>query len=116
MEQDLFHEPYRLDLIPEGREIIAAAKKAGAFGTCISGAGPTLLSLAQKGTEETFISNLSGKFPKFELVPVSMNISGTIVSTYIKGLFSMQKKPNLKPLQAFLQLLRKWKNAFHRIF
>ncbi|WP_391204941.1 homoserine kinase [Psychrobacillus sp. L4] len=85
MEQDLFHEPYRLDLIPESREIIIAAKKAGAFGTCISGAGPTLLSLVQKGTEEKFISNLYGKFPNFELTPVGMNLTGTIVSIYTEG-------------------------------
>lgn len=85
MEQDLFHEPYRLDLIPESREIISAAKKAGAFGTCISGAGPTLLSLVQKGTEEAFITNLFGNFPNFELVPVGMNIAGTIISQYKEG-------------------------------
>ncbi|QFG00564.1 homoserine kinase [Psychrobacillus glaciei] len=85
MEQDLFHEPYRLDLIPESREIILEAKKAGAFGTCISGAGPTLLSLVQKGTEENFISNLNGKFPNFELTQVGMNITGTIVSIYTEG-------------------------------
>ncbi|TQR21521.1 homoserine kinase [Psychrobacillus vulpis] len=80
MEQDLFHEPYRLDLIPESRDIKIAAKKAGAFGTCISGAGPTLLSLIQKGTEEVFISNLNELFPNFELVPVKMNRTGIVVS------------------------------------
>ncbi|WP_144510654.1 homoserine kinase [Bacillus sp. FJAT-22090] len=76
MEQDLFHEPYRLDLIPGSREIKHAAKKAGAYGTCISGAGPTLLSLVPKGTEEAFISKLSGAFPNFQLVPVKMNRTG----------------------------------------
>lgn len=76
MEQDLFHEPYRLDLIPESREIKKAAKKAGAYGTCISGAGPTLLSLIQKGTEDAFISKLDRLFPNFQLVPVKMNRTG----------------------------------------
>lgn len=80
MEQDLFHEPYRLDLIPQSKDIKIAAKNAGAFGTCISGAGPTLLSLVEKGTEEEFISKLKGQFPEFELVAVPMNITGTIVS------------------------------------
>lgn len=79
MEQDLFHEPYRLDLIPESRDIKIAAKKAGAFGTCISGAGPTLLSLVQKGTEEEFVSKLNGLFPNFQLVPVEMNRTGIVV-------------------------------------
>lgn len=80
MEQDLFHEPYRLDLIPESRNIKIAAKNAGAFGTCISGAGPTLLSLVQKGTEEEFVSKLNGVFPNFDLVPVEMNRTGIIVN------------------------------------
>ncbi|GGA39519.1 homoserine kinase [Psychrobacillus lasiicapitis] len=79
MEQDLFHEPYRLDLIPESREIKVAAKNAGAFGTCISGAGPTLLSLVQKGSEQEFISKLDGIFPNFQLVPVEMNRTGIVV-------------------------------------
>lgn len=81
MEQDLFHEPYRLDLIPQSREIKVAAKNAGAFGTCISGAGPTLLSLVQKGSEEEFISKLDGVFPNFQLVPVKMNRTGIVVKT-----------------------------------
>ncbi|MEK4487501.1 homoserine kinase [Psychrobacillus sp. FSL H8-0484] len=85
MEQDLFHEPYRLDLIPQSREIKAQAKKAGAFGTCISGAGPTLLSLVQKGTEEEFVSKLNGIFPDFDLVPVAINRTGTVVSKNKKG-------------------------------
>lgn len=80
MEQDLFHEPYRLDLIPESRNIKVAAKNAGAFGTCISGAGPTLLSLVQKGTEKEFVSKLNGVFSDFDLVPVEMNRTGIIVN------------------------------------
>ena len=85
MEQDLFHEPYRLDLIPESRDIKVAAKNAGAFGTCISGAGPTLLSLVQKGTEIEFISKLDGMFPNFELVPVPINRTGTVTSKNKEG-------------------------------
>lgn len=85
MEQDLFHEPYRLNLIPESKEIKIAAKKAGAYGTCISGAGPTLLSLVERGTEEDFISKLSGIFPNFQLVPVSINRTGIVALKNKKG-------------------------------
>lgn len=80
MEKDLFHEPYRLDLIPQSRDIKLAAKQAGAYGTCISGAGPTLLSLVENGKEEEFISNLNGMFPNFKLVAVAINRTGIIVS------------------------------------
>jgi len=80
MEQDLFHEPYRLDLIPESKDIKIAAKNAGAYGTCISGAGPTLLSLVEKGTEEVFITKLKGHFPEFSLMSVPMNRTGIVVT------------------------------------
>lgn len=80
MEQDLFHEPYRLDMIPQSKEIKIAAKQAGAYGTCISGAGPTLLSLVEKGTEQDFISKLKGQFPDFILVEVPMNRTGVVVT------------------------------------
>ena len=80
MEQDLFHEPYRLDLIPQSKEIKIAAKHAGAYGTCISGAGPTLLSLVEKGTEQDLISKLQGQFPNFNLLAVPMNRTGIVVT------------------------------------
>lgn len=80
MEQDLLHEPYRLDMIPQSKEIKIAAKQAGAYGTCISGAGPTLLSLVEKGTEQDFISKLKGQFPDFNLVEVPMNRTGIVVT------------------------------------
>lgn len=80
MEQDLFHEPYRLDMIPQSKEIKIAAKQVGAYGTCISGAGPTLLSLVEKGTEQDFISKLKGQFPDFNLVEVPMNRTGIVVT------------------------------------
>ena len=80
MEQDLFHEPYRLDLIPQSKEIKITAKQAGAYGTCISGAGPTLLSLVEKGTEQEFISKLKGHFTDFDLVAIPMNRTGIVVT------------------------------------
>lgn len=84
MEEDLFHEPYRLDLIPQSRELKIAAKRAGAFGTCISGAGPTLLSLVQKGKEKEFISQMKNSFSRFSFVPVSINKTGIVATKDIK--------------------------------
>ncbi|WP_277584764.1 homoserine kinase [Psychrobacillus antarcticus] len=80
MEQDLFHEPYRLDLIPQSKDIKIFAKNAGAYGTCISGAGPTLLSLVEKGTEEEFICKLKGHFTDFDIVAIPMNRTGIVVT------------------------------------
>ncbi len=48
--QDRIHQPYRQTLIP-GYEIVqTAALTAGAYGVVISGAGPTILALAQPHT------------------------------------------------------------------
>ena len=85
MEQDLFHEPYRLGLIPKGLEIRRAAKEAGAYGTCISGAGPTLISLVKQGEETSFISRLEGKFPDFHIIPASLNKTGIVVESTKKS-------------------------------
>lgn len=43
--QDRLHQPYRQSLIPHMEEVQKAATQAGAYGSVISGAGPTLLAL-----------------------------------------------------------------------
>lgn len=50
---DRIHQPYRKKLIPGYNSVRRAAMQAGAWGLVISGAGPTLLALAPKGSEET---------------------------------------------------------------
>ncbi|AVX20429.1 homoserine kinase [Carboxydocella sporoproducens DSM 16521] len=42
---DRLHQPYRMPLIPGLNEALAAAQEAGAYGTALSGAGPTILAL-----------------------------------------------------------------------
>ena len=48
--QDRIHQPYRQALIPGYERVQTAALKAGAYGVVISGAGPTILALAQSHT------------------------------------------------------------------
>ena len=43
MERDHFHEPYRLELVPLLPSIRKCAKEFGAYGTALSGAGPSIL-------------------------------------------------------------------------
>jgi homoserine kinase len=50
--QDKIHQPYRKVLIPGYDTVEAAARKAGAYGMVISGAGPTLLALAPAAAAE----------------------------------------------------------------
>ncbi|WP_174614396.1 homoserine kinase [Virgibacillus ihumii] len=49
MERDMFHEPYRAEVIPNYELIRRNAKKKGAFGTVISGAGPSMISFVPDG-------------------------------------------------------------------
>jgi homoserine kinase len=45
---DRIHEPYRWGLIQGGRQVREAALSAGAWGCVISGAGPSILALANR--------------------------------------------------------------------
>lgn len=43
--EDRLHQPYRESLVPGLSEALVAARQAGAWGACLSGAGPTILTL-----------------------------------------------------------------------
>ncbi len=49
--EDRIHQPYRSNLVPGLKKVLAAARLAGARGVCISGAGPSLLALADSNFE-----------------------------------------------------------------
>ena len=49
---DCLHQPYRYPLIPDGEDIIRNAKKLGALGAFISGAGPSIIALVYKGDRD----------------------------------------------------------------
>ena len=44
---DLLHQPYRTKLVPGMQEVFQAAKKAGALGVALSGAGPCLIAFSE---------------------------------------------------------------------
>lgn len=76
MEKDLFHEPYRASLLPEYEQIRQDAKSAGAYGTVISGAGPTMMSLVPKGKGETIAQALQAKLKHYEVVSLQIDTRG----------------------------------------
>jgi homoserine kinase len=43
---DRLHEPYRASIYPELPMLIAAARRAGALGACMSGAGSSIIAFA----------------------------------------------------------------------
>ena len=48
---DKLHQPYRMPLIPNAREIFDIAYNHGAYGAYISGAGPTIIAIVDESNE-----------------------------------------------------------------
>ncbi len=48
---DKLHQPYRMELIPHCREVFDIAYNHGAYGAYISGAGPTIMAIADESNE-----------------------------------------------------------------
>ncbi|MFI3115466.1 MAG: homoserine kinase [Clostridia bacterium] len=65
---DCLHQPYRYALIEQGEEIVTLAKGLGAYGTYISGAGPTIIAMVDKN-DKTYLSRATmyceEKYPKW---------------------------------------------------
>ncbi|OXS72313.1 homoserine kinase [Lysinibacillus sp. KCTC 33748] len=68
MEADLFHEPFRAQLIPQYKEIRASAKANGAFGTALSGAGPTMISIIPTAIAHNFVNAMKNQFPEHQII------------------------------------------------
>lgn len=80
MESDLFHEPFRSKLIPNYSEIREYAKNEGAFGTALSGAGPTLISMVSTAIAEKFIQSMWKEFPQHSIVLTTIDKQGIVVT------------------------------------
>lgn len=81
MEEDLFHEPYRAKLIPFYEEIRKASKECGAYGTVISGAGPTMIAFASIDNQRNVVDTLRTLLPTFEVESHSIDNQGVRVLT-----------------------------------
>jgi homoserine kinase len=79
MEHDLFHEPFRANLIPNYHEIRQTAKDAGAYGTAISGAGPTVISLLTKTNVDSFVEKMRPLYPTYDIQAVHVDTTGVQV-------------------------------------
>jgi len=85
MEQDLFHEPHRAPLLPNYEEIRREARNMGAFGTVISGAGPTMMSFVPKGKGESIASRLRRFLPDYEVEILAMDLQGLRVESIVQS-------------------------------
>ncbi|GAB3046561.1 homoserine kinase [Virgibacillus ainsalahensis] len=76
MEQDLFHEPFRAELIPLYHDIKKEAKGAGAYGTVISGAGPTMISFTPDGKGNAIAEQMKTLLPEYEVASLKIDPNG----------------------------------------
>ncbi len=88
MESDLFHEPFRSRLIPNFEEIHSAAKEAGAFGTALSGAGPTVLSIIPNAIGEQFVLTMKKQFPSHEILLTKPDHRGIFVKEVLNDVLT----------------------------
>ncbi len=60
--EDRLHQPYRKDLVPGFEEVCAAARAAGAVGAALSGAGPSVLAIAEAEIAEQVAAAMEKAF------------------------------------------------------
>src|SRR5699024_12881298 len=76
MEKDIFHEPFRAKLIPNYTTIKEQAKKQGAYGTIISGAGPVMISFVPKTQTDKVVAHMKRLLPDYEVTQLQVDESG----------------------------------------
>ncbi|WP_276730987.1 homoserine kinase [Bacillus sp. (in: firmicutes)] len=79
MKKDMFHQPYRAMLVPELSKVEHVAEMKGAYGTALSGAGPTILVMTEKGKGEELKEQLALHFPHCEVDALTVPKEGSII-------------------------------------
>ncbi len=79
---DCLQQPYRFKLIPNGENVMRAAKELGALGAFISGAGPTIIAIVYKGDHD-YINRAKAfceeRYPEWEPVILQCDETGAVV-------------------------------------
>jgi homoserine kinase len=79
MKDDRYHQPYRRELVPHMAIIEEYAPEYGAFGVALSGAGPTILCLAEPGTAQSVIHGLQKHLPNMTYYSLKVDQTGSKV-------------------------------------
>ncbi|WP_458412022.1 homoserine kinase [Schinkia sp. CFF1] len=93
MAKDLFHQPYRKELVPELDMVYALADELGAYGVALSGAGPTIICFAPKGKGESIQKRLQQNFPDADIETLKVDQAG--LSVDINCTLDMKKQPSM---------------------
>jgi len=85
MEKDEFHVPFRTKWIDSFEEIKQHASLLGAFGTTISGAGPSIIIFVQDHLLKKLQKSIQFTFPLYQIFHANIDQSGsTIQPIYLK--------------------------------
>lgn len=84
MECDAFHEPYRSVQFPNFNEIRNACREYGAYGSAISGVGPSIFVLCREGEGKSLAEKLMLLFPAYHSIALSPSDEGVQVSEKIR--------------------------------
>lgn len=80
---DCLHQPYRFQFIPNGEDVVTAAKGLGALGAFISGAGPTIIAVVDK-KDMTYYSRaqmyFADRYPDWTPVLLHSDETGAVVT------------------------------------
>jgi len=76
MENDLLHEPYRARLISNYKKIRTLSRDLGAYGTVISGSGPTMISFVPQNKGEQIAQKLGDKLPDYTIEKTTIDKIG----------------------------------------
>lgn len=76
MNKDLFHQPYRSTLIPEIKLVQEKMDELGAYGSALSGAGPTVICFIEKGKGNTLANKLAADFTDCDVEHLIIDLEG----------------------------------------
>jgi homoserine kinase len=76
MNKDLFHQPYRSHLIPEINAVYEKIQDLGAYGSALSGAGPTVICFIEKGKGDYLAEKLADDFTNCDVERLDIDFEG----------------------------------------
>jgi|SRR5690625_281039 len=76
MESDLLHEPYRARLIPNYKMLRTLTRNFGAYGTVISGSGPTMISFVPEGKGNEIARKIADQLPDYTIEKTTIDKQG----------------------------------------
>lgn len=65
--QDRLHQPYRFPMIAGAEQIFYLSYDLGAYGVCISGAGPSILAIVDKEHADGFVNTATDRLKEMSL-------------------------------------------------